>query len=41
MAFAIDPGNPGTGYALTTKEIRGLLQDVPVSSVDTGSCLLG
>jgi S1-C subfamily serine protease len=41
MAFAIDPGNPGTGYALTTKEIDGLLQDVPVSNVDTGSCLLG
>jgi S1-C subfamily serine protease len=41
MAFAIDPGNSGTGYALTTKEIHGLLQNVPTATVDTGSCLVG
>ena len=40
-AFAIDPGNDTTAYALTTAELSPLLAAVPTTTADTGSCLVG
>jgi S1-C subfamily serine protease len=41
VAFAIDPGRPGTGYALTTAEVRpALTAAAPRNPADTGSCLV-
>ncbi len=41
VAFAIDPGNPSTAYALTNDELRPVLAAVPDDTVETGSCLVG
>jgi S1-C subfamily serine protease len=41
VAFAIDPGQENTAYALTNDELRAVLDDVPSDSADTGSCLVG
>lgn len=44
VAFAIDPGNDTTAYALTNDELRPVLAAVLADSgatADTGSCLVG
>lgn len=41
VAFAIDPGSPGTAYAVTDDEVRPLLADVGSLAIDTGRCLVG
>jgi S1-C subfamily serine protease len=41
VAFAIDPGNDSTAYALTNDELRAVLRSVPTDTADTGSCLVG
>jgi S1-C subfamily serine protease len=45
VAFAIDPGQPGTAYALTGDELDATLDPVLASGaeapVDTGPCLVG
>ncbi len=43
VAFAIDPGRPGTAYALADTELRAALtaRDSHTASVDTGRCLVG
>jgi hypothetical protein len=45
VAFAIDPGRPGTAYALTRRELDPVLDPVlasrPSAPVDTGPCLVG
>jgi S1-C subfamily serine protease len=41
VAFAIDPGQENTAYALTNDELRAVLDDIPTDSADTGSCLVG
>ena len=41
VAFAIDPANAGTSYALTTAEVRAVLPTAGTSPVDTGGCLVG
>lgn len=44
VAFAIDPGQPTTAYALTTRELDAVLQPVLsggiAGAVDTGPCLV-
>jgi S1-C subfamily serine protease len=40
MAFATDPGQAHTGYALTTEEIRAVLATAGTTRVGTGSCLV-
>jgi len=39
VAFAIDPGQPGTAYALTDAELRATVDAGTRSQVDTGPCL--
>lgn len=39
VAFAIDPGQPGTAYALTDTELRATLDAGTRRRVDTGPCL--
>ena len=41
VAFAIDPGNATTAYALTDAELRPVLRDLPNTTAETGSCLVG
>lgn len=45
MAFAVDPGQPGTAYALTRTELDPVLDPVLVggggAAVETGPCLVG
>ncbi len=41
VAFAIDPQHPATGYALTTGEVRAVLDFVGTTPVGTGSCTHG
>ncbi len=41
VAFAIDPGDQGTAYALTDAEIRPVLSAAGSSPVPTGGCLVG
>ncbi|MCU1456049.1 MAG: Trypsin-like peptidase domain/Colicin production protein [Actinomycetia bacterium] len=41
VAFAIDPAHPTTGYALTSGEIRSVLDFVGTASVSTGACTHG
>lgn len=41
VAFAIDPGNSTTAYALTNDELRPVLSGIPDDTVETGSCLVG
>ena len=40
-AFAIDPGNTTTAYALTLAELAPMLASVPTTTAETGSCLVG
>jgi S1-C subfamily serine protease len=41
VAFAIDPGNDATAYALTNDEVRPVLTGIGNDEVETGSCLVG
>ena len=41
IAFAIDPGDADTAYALTDAAIRRVLDAVEAFEVDTGPCLVG
>jgi S1-C subfamily serine protease len=41
VAFAIDPGNDGTSYAITDEEVRAVLDTVDFQGADTGNCLVG
>lgn len=41
VAFAIDPGAPGTAYALTDAEVRPVLGSAGEVPVATGGCLVG
>jgi S1-C subfamily serine protease len=41
VAFAIDPVNEGTSFALTSDEVNAVLETVGRSSVGTGRCLVG
>jgi S1-C subfamily serine protease len=41
VAFAIDPVNEGTSFALTSDEVRAVFDTVGRSSVSTGRCLVG
>ncbi len=41
VAFAIDPGNDGTSYAITDEEVRAVLDTVDFQGADTGHCLVG
>ena len=41
VAFAIDPGAPGTAYALTDAEVRPVLDGAGGTPVATGACLVG
>lgn len=41
VAFAVDPGHPGTAYALTDTEVRPVLSGTGATPVDTGACLTG
>jgi S1-C subfamily serine protease len=40
VAFAVDPGHAGTGYALTNVEVDAVLRAVGTASVDSGPCLV-
>ena len=40
MAFAIDPGQSTTSYALTDTEIRAVLRTVSTAAADTHQCLI-
>lgn len=40
MAFATDPGEPHTGYALTSDEVRTVLARAGTHAVATGHCLV-
>jgi S1-C subfamily serine protease len=40
MAFATDPGEPNTGYALTSDEVRTVLAARSTHAVATGRCLV-
>jgi S1-C subfamily serine protease len=40
MAFATDPGETHTGYALTTQEVKAVLATASPHAVATGSCLV-
>lgn len=40
VAFATDPGQEHTGYALTSDQVRVVLSHAGSTSVDTGSCLV-
>jgi S1-C subfamily serine protease len=40
MAFATDPGEPHTGYALTSQEVEAVLRTVSPHPVATGGCLV-
>ncbi|HEX4490450.1 MAG TPA: MarP family serine protease [Acidimicrobiia bacterium] len=40
MAFATDPGEPHTGYALTSQEVKAVLAARSTHAVDTGGCLV-
>jgi hypothetical protein len=39
VAFAIAPDRPQTAYALTTDELRAVLQNDLTTPADTGPCL--
>jgi len=39
VAFAIAPDRPGTAYALTTDELRPVLNAGGTAAVNTGPCL--
>jgi S1-C subfamily serine protease len=41
VAFAVDPGNAGTAYALTREELDPVLALAGSTAVDTGPCLVG
>ncbi|HEX6311999.1 MAG TPA: trypsin-like peptidase domain-containing protein, partial [Acidimicrobiia bacterium] len=45
VAFAVDPGAPGTAYALTRQELDAVLQPALAAgselAVETGPCLVG
>jgi S1-C subfamily serine protease len=41
VAFAIDPGADTTAYAVTNEELRPVLDAVPQTTAETGSCLVG
>ncbi|HUF85421.1 MAG TPA: MarP family serine protease [Acidimicrobiia bacterium] len=41
VAFAVDPGNAGTAYALTRKELDPVLASAAPNPVDTGPCVVG
>ncbi len=41
VAFAIDPGQEGTSYAITDDEVRAVIETVNFDGVDTGRCLVG
>lgn len=41
VAFAIDPAHPATGYALTSGEVRSVLDFVGTAEVGTGACIHG
>ncbi|HLY81997.1 MAG TPA: trypsin-like peptidase domain-containing protein, partial [Acidimicrobiales bacterium] len=41
VAFAIAPDQPGTSYALTTKELTAALAEPRPATVSTGTCLTG
>jgi S1-C subfamily serine protease len=40
MAFATDPGEAHTGYALTSQEVQAVVKTISPHAVDTGSCLV-
>ena len=40
VAFATDPGEVHTGYALTSDQVRAVLATAGSTPVDTGSCLV-
>jgi S1-C subfamily serine protease len=40
VAFAIDPGRESVGYALTSDEIRSVLDTISPFAVDPGGCLV-
>ena len=40
VAFATDPGQEHTGYALTSDQVRAVLSHAGSRPVDTGSCLV-
>ena len=39
VAFAIAPDRPGTSYALTSRELEGVLTKPRNAAVPTGPCL--
>ncbi len=41
VAFAIDPTAGTTAYALTNAEVRPVVANVPSTTAETGSCLVG
>jgi S1-C subfamily serine protease len=41
VAFAIAPDQPGTSYALTSKELQAALAEPRPATVSTGPCLTG
>ena len=40
VAFAIDPGQPNTAYAITNAEVKSVLAKQGTTAVSTGSCLI-
>lgn len=41
VAFAVDPGDAGTAYALTREELDPVLSEAAATPTDTGPCLVG
>jgi S1-C subfamily serine protease len=41
VAFAIDPVNEGTSFALTSDEVNAVYETVGKGTVSTGRCLVG
>ena len=41
VAFAIDPAQTGTAYAVTNDEVAPVLQEAADGPVSTGNCLVG
>jgi S1-C subfamily serine protease len=40
MAFAVDPGNAATAYALAPDEVRPVLATAATAAVPTGGCVV-
>jgi S1-C subfamily serine protease len=41
LAFAVDPGDDATAYALTTSELEAALATFGTTEVSSGPCLIG